>query len=96
MMYYQSVMACVLLALLPLIVQAEPISLKQAVRQTVDHNPVLAESRVAEAVAGQGVKAAQGRHLPRLSLEASITKRSESTAFIPAQSATIPPRFSDS
>lgn len=96
MMYYQSVMACVLLALLPLTVQAEPISLKQAVRQTVDHNPVLAESRVAEAVAGQGIKAAQGRHLPRLSLEASITKRSESTAFIPAQSATIPPRFSDS
>lgn len=96
MLYYRAVMAVTLLALLPLATQAEPLSLHQAVRRTVDNNPVLAESRAAAAVAEQGIKTAQGRHLPRLSLEASITQRSESTAFIPAQSSTVPPRFSDS
>lgn len=92
---YHSVMAAALLMLLPLASSAEPLGLQQAVRRTVEHNPVLAESLAAAAVAEQGIKAAQGRHLPRLSLEASITQRSESTAFIPAQSATVPPRFSD-
>lgn len=95
MSYYQSFMGFALLLLLPFAASAEPLSLQQAVRRTVEHNPVLAESRTAAAVAGQGIKTAQGRHLPRLSLEASITQRSESTAFIPAQSATVPPRFSD-
>ena len=95
MVHYRHVMTALLL-LLPLVAQAGSLSLQQAVRQTVDHNPVLAESRTATAVAKQGITAARGRHLPRLTLEASISQRSESTAFIPAQSATVPPRFSDS
>ncbi len=96
MQYYKYLLSTILVTLLPLTVQGEPLSLKRAVRQTVDNNAALAESRAAAAVSEQGIKVAEGRHLPRLSLEANITQRSESTAFIPAQSATVPPRFSDS
>jgi outer membrane protein TolC len=96
MTYYRSVLAGALLALLPLVARAESLGLHEAVKRAIEQNPVLAESRAAAAVAEQGIKTAQGRHLPRLSLEANITHRSESTAFVPAQSATVPPRFSDS
>jgi outer membrane protein TolC len=86
----------VLVLAVPLQLSASPLSLREAVSRAVANNPSLAEARIAVTVAEKQLEGAFGRHYPRLSLEASITKRSESTAFVPAQSATIAPRFSDS
>lgn len=96
MPYRQLVMAFMLIVLLPFAAPASPLSLREAVSRAVANNPNLAEARIAVTVAEKQLEGAVGRHYPRLSLEASVTKRSESTAFVPAQSATVPPRFSDS
>jgi outer membrane protein len=75
--------------------QAAPISLRESLTEALSNNPLLAEGRLGVEARDQGVKSAFGRHLPRLTLDASYTKRQDPLPFIPAQAATIGPHFSD-
>ncbi len=91
------VMAGLALALLSgLSAHAEDLSLNEAVRRAVAHNPAMTESRIGIAVAGKGVESAFGRHYPRLSLEASSYLRQDPVPYIPAQSREIIAHYSDS
>ena len=77
------------------VAQAAPLSLRESLKEAVANNPLLAEGRLAVNAAGQGVASAFGRHLPRLTLDASYTKRQDPLPYIPAQSATSGPHFSN-
>jgi outer membrane protein TolC len=74
---------------------AEPLTLKEALNRAVNNNPVVEESRLGEKAAQAGVTSASGKHWPKLTLDANYTQRQDAIPFIPAQSATIPPHFSD-
>jgi len=75
--------------------QAAPLSLRESLREAVANNPLLAEGKFAVAAGEQGVASALGRHLPRLTLDASYTRRQDPLPFVPAQGITIPAHFSD-
>ena len=75
--------------------QAAPVSLREALAEAVRHNPLLTEGNLAVAASKQGVASASGKHLPRLTLDANYTKRQDPLPYIPAQSPTVGPHFSD-
>jgi len=75
--------------------QADPISLRDSLTEAVRNNPLLAEGRLGVDAADQNVASVFGRHIPRLTLDANYTKRQDPLPYIPAQSPTVGPRFSD-
>ena len=75
--------------------QAAPITLRECLAEAAANNPLLAEGKLGVAAGEQSVNSAFGRHLPRLALDASYTRRQDPLPFVPAQSITIPAHFSD-
>ncbi len=73
----------------------EPLSLKACLNQALRDNPLLSEARLGIRAGEKTIDSAWGKHLPRLSLDANYTKREDSWPYIPAQSATEVPHFSD-
>jgi outer membrane protein TolC len=58
-------------------------------------NPLLAEARLGVNAGEKGIDSAWAKHLPKVSLDANYTKRQDPLPYIPAQSNTISPHFSD-
>ena len=75
--------------------RAEDLTLHAAVVRALADNPAMAAARLGVAAGEEGVKSAFGRHLPRLALDGNYTIRQDPLPYIPAQSATIGPHFSD-
>ncbi|MCX5819449.1 MAG: TolC family protein [Deltaproteobacteria bacterium] len=71
------------------------LSLKDCLARALKDNPLLAEARLGVRAGGKAVESAWGRHLPKFSLDGNYTQRQDSWPFIPAQSNTISPHFSD-
>jgi outer membrane protein len=72
-----------------------PFSLKDCLSKALKDNPLLAEARLGINAGEKSIDSAWGKHLPKLSLDANYTKRQDPLPFIPAQSKTIFPHFSD-
>jgi len=79
----------------PGIVKPAPLSRKDCIRKALLANPSLAEARLAVQAAAKGVDSAWSNHLPRLALDGNFTQRQDPWPYIPAQSNTIGPHFSD-
>ena len=77
-------------------IQAEPLSRKASLSAALAGNPLIAESRLGVEAGKQGVVSAEGKHYPRINLDGTIARRQDPIPFVPAQSATIGPHFSDS
>jgi outer membrane protein TolC len=76
-------------------VQAGGLSLRESVNRALTQNPLVAEGRLGVEAGSQGLLSARGKHLPRLSLDMNYALRQDPVPFIPAQSGTVPARFSD-
>jgi len=74
----------------------EALTLKQCLTTALTNNPLLRETRSGVEAAGKGVQSAEGKHYPRLSLDATGVARQDPVPYIPAQSSTVGPHFSDS
>ena len=85
-----------LLVFMPPVAQGEVVSLKECLVTAMENNPSLAEGRLNIEAADQGIISAQGKHFPRLTLDANLTERQDPWPYIPAQSPTIGAHFSDS
>lgn len=92
---FTTILQLSLLFLLPFAAYGEALSLKECLSAALTGNPAITEARLNVAASEQGIVSAEGKHYPRLSLDANFTRRQDSTAFIPAQSAKIGPHFSD-
>jgi len=77
-------------------VSEESFTLKKCLREVLINNALLTESQLGVEAAGKDVQSAKGKYYPRISLEASLTRRGNPAPYIPAQSATVPAHFSDS
>jgi len=71
------------------------LSLRGCLGIALSNNPSLSEAQLGVEAAEKGVRSAEGRHYPRLSLDGSITAREDPIPYIPAQSPTVGPHFSD-
>ncbi len=71
------------------------LSLKDCLNTALKDNPLLSESQMGIQAAQKGIESAAGRHFPKLSLDGNYTKRQDPWPYIPAQSASILPHFSD-
>ena len=74
----------------------EKLTLKACLTTALTNNPLVREARSGVEAAGKGVQSAEGKHYPRLSLEATGVARQDPWPYIPAQSSTVGPHFSDS
>jgi outer membrane protein TolC len=74
---------------------SEPITLKDCLSKALKGNPLLAEARLGINAGEKSIDSAWGKHLPKLSLDANYTRRQDPWPYIPAQSNTISPHFSD-
>ena len=72
------------------------LTLKECLGLVLANNPSVREARSGVEAAGKGVQSAEGKHYPRLSLDASGFARQDPVPYIPAQSSTVGPHFSDS
>jgi outer membrane protein TolC len=82
--------------IMPFVAHAETLSLKDCLSAALANNPAIIEARLNVAAGEQGILSAEGKHFPRLSLDAPFIRRQDPTgAFIPAQSAQIGPHFSN-
>ena len=72
-----------------------PLSLKTCLKYALTDNPLVAEARLGVQAGGKLVESASGRHYPKFSLDGNYTKRQDPFPYIPAQSNTITPHFSD-
>jgi outer membrane protein TolC len=73
----------------------ESLTLKECVARALARNPVAAEATLGIKAAEQAVASAEGRHWPRLSLDAGLIWREDPIPFVPAQSVRIPAHYSD-
>ncbi|MDD5170933.1 MAG: TolC family protein [Syntrophales bacterium] len=73
----------------------EPLSLRACLNRALKDNPLVSEARLGVKAGGKNIDIAWGKHLPKLSLDGNYTKRQDPWPYIPAQSATILPHFSD-
>jgi outer membrane protein len=73
----------------------EPLSLKVCLNKALQDNPLLSEAQLGVKAGEKVIDSAWGKHLPKLSLDANYTKKQDPWPYIPAQSATILPHFSD-
>jgi outer membrane protein len=78
-----------------LVVQQAPLSLKECLSRALKSNPLLAEARLGVMAGEKSIDSAWGKHLPKLSLDGNYTRRQDPWPYIPAQSNTIAPHFSD-
>jgi len=74
----------------------EPLTLTKCLTTALTNNPSVWEARSGVEAAGKGVQSAEGKHYPRLSLDATGVARQDPSPYIPAQSSTVGPHFSDS
>ena len=72
------------------------LTLKECLGLVLANNPSVREARSGVEAAGKGVQSAKGKHYPRLSLDANVAARQDPVPYIPAQSSTVGPHFSDS
>lgn len=72
-----------------------PLSLKTCLKYALTDNPLIAEAHLGVQAGGKLVESASGRHYPKFSLDGNYTKRQDPFPYIPAQSNTIFPHFSD-
>jgi outer membrane protein len=88
--------ACVLLLATTVTAWAgELLSLQECLAKAIVRNPAVAEAELGPKAAEQSVLSAQGKHWPRLTLDAGYIRRQDPLPFIPAQSARILPHFSN-
>jgi outer membrane protein TolC len=73
----------------------EGLTLKQALNQALERNPLMTEARLGVDASEEGVSSSQGKHWPKLSLNLDYNQRQDPFPYIPAQSTTISARFSD-
>ena len=74
----------------------KPLTLKECLTIALTNNPLMREAQSGVEAAGKGVQSAEGKHYPRISLDATAAVREDPVPYIPAQSPTIGPHFSDS
>ena len=79
----------------PLVSSESALSLKNCLNAALKNNPLLSEAQFGIQAAQKGIESATGRHFPKVSLDGNYTKRQDPWPYIPAQSATIIPHFSD-
>ncbi len=92
---YAILLHLALLIQIPLAAYGEPLTLKECLTAALSNNPAVAEARLNVAAGEQGIASASGKHYPRLSLNANVTELEYPVPYIPAQSVTIAPHFSD-
>ncbi|MDA8422206.1 MAG: TolC family protein [Nitrospiraceae bacterium] len=92
---YAILLHLALLIQIPLAAYGEPLTLKECLTNALSNNPAVAEARLNVEAGEQGVASASGKHYPRLSLNANVTELEYPVPYIPAQSTTVPARFSD-
>lgn len=73
----------------------EGLSLKDALNQALERNPLMTEARLGVDASEVGISSSQGKHWPKLSLNLDYNQRQDPVPYIPAQSTTIPAHFSD-
>ena len=78
------------------VVTGKSLTLKECLATALTNNPIMREAQLGVDAAGKGVQSAQGKHYPRLSLDGVMVARQDPLPYIPAQSSTIGPHFSDS
>jgi len=71
------------------------LSLKTCLKYALTDNPLIAEAHLGVQAGEKLVESASGRHYPKFSLDGNFTKRQDPFPYIPAQSNTILPHFSD-
>jgi outer membrane protein len=71
------------------------LSLKDCLDKAMTDNPLLSEAKLAVAASDKNIDSARGKHFPRLSVDGNYTARQDPLPFIPAQSITIAPHFSN-
>ncbi|MCG6534410.1 MAG: TolC family protein, partial [Syntrophales bacterium LBB04] len=76
-------------------IQEEPLSLKVCLNKALQDNPLLSEAQLGVKAGEKVIDSAWGKHLPKISLDANYTRREDPWPYIPAQSATLGPHFSD-
>lgn len=72
-----------------------PYSLKDCLNRAMSGNPLLMEARLGSQSGEKAISSAAGKHYPKLSLDGNYTRRQDPWPYIPAQSLTTPPYFSD-
>jgi outer membrane protein TolC len=73
----------------------EDLTLKDALNRALERNPLMTEARLGVDASEEGISSSRGKHWPKLSLNLDYNQRQDPVPYIPAQSATIPARFSD-
>jgi len=81
-------------SLVPPALAAEGLTLKDALSRSLERNPLMTEARLGVAGSEEGIAGSKGKHWPKLSLDLSYQQRQDPVPYIPAQSVTIPARFS--
>jgi len=71
------------------------LTLKACLARALTNNPSVMEAQLGIEAAGKGVTSAAGKHYPRLSLDGSAMARQDPIPYVPAQSPTVGPQFSD-
>jgi len=89
-----ALISCTLL--LPVMSMAQGgLTLKDALNRALERNPLMTEARLGVDASEEGIAGSQGKHWPKLSLNLDYNQRQDPFPYIPAQSTTIPARFSD-
>lgn len=73
----------------------EGLSLKEALNRALAGNPLMTEARLGVDAGEEGIAGSRGKHWPKLSLNLDYNRRQDPVPYIPAQSMTVPARFSD-
>lgn len=73
----------------------EGLTLKDALHRALELNPLMTEARLGVDASEEGISSSRGKHWPKLSLNLDYTQRQDPFPYVPAQSMTIPARFSD-
>jgi outer membrane protein TolC len=92
---FQGILGLVILAVSAAPARGGGLTLKECLQAALADNPSFKESLLAVSASERGVESAEGRRFPRLSFDASQVFRQDALPYIPAQSATIGPHFSD-
>jgi outer membrane protein TolC len=92
---FPGILGLVILAALAAPARGGGLALKECLHAALADNPLLKESRLAVTASVRGVESAEGRRFPRLSFDASQVFRQDPIPYIPAQSVTLGPHFSD-
>ncbi len=75
--------------------EEEPLSLKACLAKALNNNPLLSEAGLSVKAFKKGVDSAMGKHFPKIALDLNYTRRQDPLPFIPAQSTSISPHFSN-